>query len=249
MPRFVIEGYGPPPDPRLPVHGPITPDPRRGSRSTSRPPPVSRSRRQQLETLYETGPAGSVCRPSRFDVDGSHRRHPAGGNHQSRSAGSTPADSPLLRRPDLPGVAADLLASGHPVAVLPCFSGRFRRHHVAGRRALTEGRAEGALRGLEGRVCRDRPAGPPAVRPKPWVADRALRPPASPTSPATPHRAEFCIDKLYSPEGPPRPGLGPAGAARVSRMPAAPAAWRWCSRCWCAQLVALVLGRTAARPA
>ncbi|MDT0382893.1 transglutaminase family protein, partial [Streptomyces sp. DSM 42041] len=52
----------------------------------------------QLETLYEQARQARLSTES-FDVDGTHGG-PGGGNHITLG-GITPADSPLLRRPDL----------------------------------------------------------------------------------------------------------------------------------------------------
>ncbi|HVQ85562.1 MAG TPA: transglutaminase family protein, partial [Mycobacterium sp.] len=92
----VIEGYGPPPDPRLKSMT-ITPDP--GVIEVNVPPTASFAEQTQLlETLYEQARLARLSTES-FDVDGTHGGT-GGGNHITLG-GVTPADSPLLRRPDL----------------------------------------------------------------------------------------------------------------------------------------------------
>ena len=94
------------------------------------------------------------------------------------------------------GLAADLLAAPS-VAVLPVLR-PVHRHDVAGA-AGRRGPAGFALRAGD-RVRRDRPAAPAAEGgPKPWITDRALRHLLTDITGNT-HRAEFCIDKLYSPD-------------------------------------------------
>src|SRR6478672_10103729 len=92
----VIEGYGPPPDPRIGSMT-ITPDP--GVIEVNVAPTASfAEQRQQLETLYEQARLARLSTES-FDVDGTHGGT-GGGNHITLG-GITPAGSPLLRRPDL----------------------------------------------------------------------------------------------------------------------------------------------------
>lgn len=92
----VIEGYGPPPDARVASMS-ITPDP--GVIEVNVAPTAGfAEQRQQLETLYEQARQARLSTES-FDVDGTHGGT-GGGNHITLG-GITPADSPLLRRPDL----------------------------------------------------------------------------------------------------------------------------------------------------
>lgn len=187
----VIEGYDPPPDPRL-QSTTITPDP--GVIEVNVAPTTSfLEQNQQLETLYEQARLARLSTES-FDVDGSHGGT-GGGNHITLG-GITPADSPLLRRPDL---LVSLLTywQRHP-SLSYLFAGRFVGTTSQAPR-LDEGRAE-ALYEVEIAFAEiARLSGDGAG--KPWVIDRALRHLLTDITGNT-HRAEFCIDKLYSPDTP-----------------------------------------------
>ncbi|OBH03935.1 transglutaminase [Mycobacterium sp. E2699] len=190
----VIEGYGPPPDPRL-RSVTITPDP--GVIEVNVPPTASFAEQTQLlEDLYEQARLARLATES-FDVDGTHGGT-GGGNHITLG-GVTPADSPLLRRPDL---LVSLLTywQRHP-SLSYLFAGRFVGTTSQAPR-VDEGRAE-ALYELEiafAEIARLGGGGSKNTA-KPWVTDRALRHLLTDITGNT-HRAEFCIDKLYSPDGP-----------------------------------------------
>ncbi|MBY0442534.1 MAG: transglutaminase family protein, partial [Mycobacteriaceae bacterium] len=114
----VVEGYGPPPDPRLKTVT-ITPDP--GVIEVNVAPTATFFEEyQQLETLYDQARRARLSTEA-FDVDGTHGGT-GGGNHITLG-GITPADSPLLRRPDL---LVSLLTywQRHP-ALSYLFAGRF----------------------------------------------------------------------------------------------------------------------------
>ncbi|MGX9791263.1 transglutaminase family protein [Mycobacterium sp. MMS18-G62] len=190
---LVIEGYGPPPDPRITSMS-ITPDP--GVIEVNVAPAASfAEQRQQLETLYEQARLARLSTES-FDVDGTHGGT-GGGNHITLG-GITPADSPLLRRPDL---LVSLLTywQRHP-SLSYLFAGRFVGTTSQAPR-VDEGRAE-ALYELEiafAEIARLTSSSRGSGTAKPWITDRALRHLLTDITGNT-HRAEFCIDKLYSPD-------------------------------------------------
>ncbi|MCV7434125.1 transglutaminase family protein [Mycolicibacterium bacteremicum] len=187
----VVEGYGPPHDSRL-TSMTVTPDP--GVIEVNVAPTASfAEQRAQLETLYAQARLARLS-TEQFDYDGSHGGT-GGGNHITLG-GITPADSPLLRRPDL---LVSLLTywQRHP-SLSYLFAGRFIGTTSQAPR-VDEGRTE-ALYELEIAFAEiDRLARIGAAQP--WVTDRALRHLLTDITGNT-HRAEFCIDKLYSPDSP-----------------------------------------------
>jgi uncharacterized protein (DUF2126 family)/transglutaminase-like putative cysteine protease len=191
---LVIEGYGPPPDPRL-QSTTITPDP--GVIEVNIAPAASYAEQTQLlETLYDEARLARLSTES-FDFDGTHGGT-GGGNHITLG-GVTPADSPMLRRPDL---LVSLLTywQRHP-SLSYLFAGRFVGTTSQAPR-VDEGRGE-ALYELEiafAEIARLASSSKDGTAP-PWVADRALRHLLTDITGNT-HRAEFCIDKLYSPDSP-----------------------------------------------
>ncbi|BBY29626.1 DUF2126 domain-containing protein [Mycolicibacterium sediminis] len=194
---LVVEGYGPPPDPRL-VSMSVTPDP--GVIEVNVAPSRSfAEQRNQLETLYAQARLARLSTES-FEVDGTHGGT-GGGNHITLG-GVTPADSPMLRRPDLL-VSMLTYWQRHP-ALSYLFAGRFVGTTSQAPR-VDEGRSE-ALYELEiafAEIARqteealvDDESGEGSG---PWITDRALRHLLTDITGNT-HRAEFCIDKLYSPD-------------------------------------------------
>lgn len=187
---LVVEGYGPPPDARL-VSMTVTPDP--GVIEVNVAPTGSfAEQRAQLETLYEQARLARLSTES-FDVDGTHGGT-GGGNHITLG-GATPADSPMLRRPDLL-VSMLTYWQRHP-ALSYLFAGRFIGTTSQAPR-VDEGRSE-SLYELEIAFAEIDRLTSGSTSSKPWVTDRALRHLLTDITGNT-HRAEFCIDKLYSPD-------------------------------------------------
>jgi len=181
-----LEGYAPPSDPRLRSFS-VTPDP--GVLEINLPPASMWDELVETNTVLFEEARRDRLTAEKFNFDGGHIA--TGGGSHIVIGGASVADSPLLRRP---GLLRSMVAfwQNHP-SLSYLFSGmyvgptsQYPRVDEARTDALYE--LEVAFRSLPTGEC-------PA-----WVVDGLFRNLLVDVT-GNSHRAEFCVDKLYPPEG------------------------------------------------
>jgi uncharacterized protein (DUF2126 family)/transglutaminase-like putative cysteine protease len=181
-----LEGYTPPYDPRLRFFS-VTPDP--GVLEINLPPANTWDELVSINTLLFDEARKNRLTAEKFNYDGGHVA--TGGGSHIVIGGATVLDSPLLRRPNLLRSMVSFWQNHPSLSYL--FSGmyvgptsQYPRVDEARMDALYE--LEVAFRNLPTGEC-------PA-----WIVDGLFRNLLVDMT-GNSHRAEFCVDKLFPPEG------------------------------------------------
>ena len=187
----VLEGYPPPPSPKIRRFS-VTPDP--GVIEVNIPPTrTTHEYAEQLDKVFDAALHAGL-HSEKYLIDG--RQAGSGGGNHLTFGGPTPLTSPFVQRPEL--LASLITFFQHHPSLSYMFAGLFVGPTSQHPR-LDEARHDSLYAGIALRHAFDL-ASRKAPTPPPWLSDMLFRHLLVDLSGNT-HRAEICIDKLFSPEG------------------------------------------------